>query len=119
MSAFAPICNPANCPWGVKAFKGYLGADAEKWRAWDASELARAYTGPQMNVLVDQGTADNFLAQKQLLPESLVEAVKGSKHISLHMRMQDGYDHSYYFMLTFGRDHIDFHADALARAARL
>jgi len=119
VSAFAPVCNPVNCPWGVKAFTGYLGADTSAWRAWDACELVRAYAGPPVSVLVDQGTADSFLAQKQLLPDALVEAAKHSKLVSLHLRFQGGYDHSYYFMLTFGRDHVDFHADALERAARL
>jgi S-formylglutathione hydrolase len=91
-SAFSPICNPMNCPWGVKAFSGYLGPNHDAWREWDASELARAYTGAPLSILADQGAADDFLAKKQLLPESLVDAVKQAKnHLSLHMRMQDGY----------------------------
>ena len=113
VSAFSPICNPINCPWGVKAFTGYLGPDHEQWKAWDASELARVYNGPALPILVDQGSADDFLAKKQLLPETLVESVKQNNRLSLHMRMQDGYDHSYYFIQTFYPDHLQFHADAL------
>jgi len=117
VSAFAPICNPMNCPWGVKAFTGYLGTDHEQWKQWDGSELAKSYNGPHLSLLVDQGTADDFLAKKQLLPETLVEAVRANKNLSLHLRMQDGYDHSYYFMSTFFADHAQFHADALGAAA--
>jgi S-formylglutathione hydrolase len=115
VSAFAPICNPMNCPWGVKAFSGYLGSNRESWREWDASQLAKTYVGPSISILVDQGSGDQFLTQKQLMPDALVEAVKTSKHLSLQMRLQEGYDHSYYFMSTFSKDHIDFHADALGR----
>lgn len=120
-SAFSPICNPMNCPWGFKAFSGYLGDDAEKWREWDASQLCRRYRGPALSILVDQGTEDDFLAKKQLLPDTLVDGVKASTHLSLQMRMQNGYDHSYYFISTFAKDHIDFHADYLhgRRAAGL
>jgi S-formylglutathione hydrolase len=112
-SAFSPICNPMNCPWGIKAFTGYLGEDTEKWREWDASQLSRRYRGPALSLLVDQGSEDDFLGKKQLLPDTLVEGVKSSPNLSLHMRMQNGYDHSYYFISTFAKDHIDFHADQL------
>jgi S-formylglutathione hydrolase len=113
-SAFSPICNPMNCPWGIKAFTGYLGSDAEKWKAWDASQLCRGYKGPGLSILVDQGTDDDFLGKKQLLPDTLVESVKASPNLSLHMRMQNGYDHSYYFIQSFAKEHVDFHADYLS-----
>jgi S-formylglutathione hydrolase len=112
-SAFAPICNPTNCPWGIKAFTGYLGSDTEKWKEWDSSHLCRQYRGPHLSILVDQGTDDDFLAKKQLLPDTLVDGVKASPNLSVQMRMQNGYDHSYYFISTFAKDHIDFHADHL------
>jgi len=112
-SAFSPICNPVNCPWGQKAFTGYLGDDKQKWSEWDASHLCKQYKGSALAMLVDQGTEDDFLGKKQLLPDALVEAVKSSPNLSLHLRMQNGYDHSYYFISTFAKDHIDFHADYL------
>ena len=112
-SAFAPICNPMNCPWGIKAFKGYLGENVEKWKEWDASYLSKNYEGTALSILVDQGTEDEFLHKKQLLPDSLVEGVKASKSLWLHLRMQSGYDHSYYFISSFAQDHVDFHADYL------
>ena len=157
VSAFAPICNPSNpeCPWGVKAFSGYLGSQ-EAGKPHDASLLAKEYAGPPMNLLVDQGTADNFLTGpvNQLLPTSLEAACKDNPKISLTLRMQarataasnafpgrserghhgrspppglavtrllfvpscgvqEGYDHSYFFMSSFMDDHINHHADAL------
>ena len=111
VSAFAPICNPVNCPWGQKAFSGYLGqANTEAWEAYDSSILAKAYSGPQLDILVDQGEADNFLTQGQLLPETLVEAAEANDALSLEYRLQTGYDHSYYTIATFMDDHIAFHA---------
>jgi len=116
VSAFAPICNPSNpeCPWGAKAFSGYLGSQ-EAGKPHDASLLAKEYAGPPMNLLVDQGTADNFLTGpvNQLLPTSLEAACKDNPKISLTLRMQEGYDHSYFFMSSFMDDHINHHADAL------
>ena len=102
-----------NCPWGVKAFTGYLGDDREAWKAYDASVLAQAYAGPQLSILADQGTADDFLTKKQLLPEALVAGAKDNKNLSLRMRMQEDYDHSYYFISTFVGEHIGFHANFL------
>jgi len=105
-SAFSPICNPVICPWGKKAFSGYLGSDEETWKAYDATELTKSYTGPSPNILIDQGTEDKFL-EEQLLPHSL----QAAKHVQV--RMQKGYDHSYYFISTFIEDHIAHHAQFL------
>lgn len=114
-SAFAPICNPINCPWGVKAFSGYLGDNQETWKEYDASCLAQTYSGPKLEILSDQGDADGFFTQKQLLPENLVEACKGNASIELSSRMQAGYDHSYYFIATFVEEHLRFHARHLLK----
>jgi len=111
-SAFAPICHPMECPWGQKAFPLYLGDDKETWKQYDAVELVKAYSGPPMRLLVDQGTADNFLTQKQLLPEAL-KAACDEKGMALTLRMQEGYDHSYYFMASFIGDHLKYHASYL------
>jgi S-formylglutathione hydrolase len=114
-SAFAPICNPINCPWGEKALSGYLGDNKEDWKQYDASELLASYTGAKTPILVDQGAADNFYEQKQLLPESLAEPSKQSG-VPVEVRMQDGYDHSYYFISSFVDDHVDFHAKHLSES---
>eukprot|EP01114_Cavostelium_apophysatum_P007682 TRINITY_DN1982_c0_g1_i1.p1 TRINITY_DN1982_c0_g1~~TRINITY_DN1982_c0_g1_i1.p1 ORF type:complete len:281 (-),score=32.21 TRINITY_DN1982_c0_g1_i1:24-866(-) len=106
-SAFAPISNPMECPWGKKAFSGYLGTDQEKWKQWDATQLVASYTGPELHLLVDQGTADKFL-KEQLLPQNLKDACEKAG-IPLNLRMQEGYDHSYYFISTFIADHIAHH----------
>jgi len=110
VSAFAPIVAPTRAPWGEKAFSGYLGADRESWRQYDACELigdgARA-----PDILVDQGTADGFL-DEQLRPELLREACETAGQ-PLTLRLQEGYDHSYYFIASFVGDHIAHHAKAL------
>lgn len=114
VSAFAPICNPTKCPWGEKAFTGYLGS-VEAGKAHDAVELINGLAAPpDATLLVDQGTADNFLtgAVNQLNPKSLEEAC-AAKGVKLNLRMQEGYDHSYFFMSSFIDEHINFHADAL------
>jgi S-formylglutathione hydrolase len=110
LSAFAPISAPMRCPWGQKAFAGYLGADKDAWRSYDASELvARSpFHGP---ILIDQGSADKFLAE-QLYPEVFAEACRRAGQ-SLELRMQPGYDHGYYFIQTFMADHLAWHASAL------
>ena len=111
LSAFAPIANPVNCPWGEKAFSRYLGADREAWKAHDASELlAAAPAGTE--ILIDQGLADPFLTG-QLKPEAL-EAAAAQSGRSLRLRRQEGYDHGYYFISTFVGDHIAHHARVLA-----
>ncbi|MFO7857914.1 MAG: S-formylglutathione hydrolase [Ectothiorhodospiraceae bacterium] len=108
VSAFAPVANPVNAPWGEKAFSHYLGADRSAWAAWDASELIRA-RGTDLAVLVDQGDADNFLADGQLRPEAL-EAACAEAQVALTLRYQPGYDHSYYFIATFMEEHLRHHA---------
>jgi S-formylglutathione hydrolase len=110
LSAFAPICAPMRCPWGEKAFAGYLGDDRAAWRAWDATELA-AGSDWKSEVLVDQGSADNFLAS-QLKPHLLQEAF-AQAGIPLTLRYQAGYDHSYYFMQSFIGEHLPHHARLL------
>jgi S-formylglutathione hydrolase len=111
VSAFAPIAAPIQSPWGQKAFSGYLGNHSQDWRAYDASELVRAAPLPR-SILIDQGTADRFL-KTQLMPE-VFEAACAEAGQSLILRMQAGYDHSYYFIATFIEDHIRYHAEALA-----
>lgn len=113
VSAFAPICNPSQCDWGKKAFNGYLGQDQSAWGAWDATELAANYKGPQATLLVDQGSSDEFLAKGQLLPDNLAKAVAGNSALKLQYSLRDGYDHSYYFIQTFVEEHIQFHAKHL------
>ncbi|KAG2482418.1 hypothetical protein HYH03_018653 [Edaphochlamys debaryana] len=114
ISAFSPICNPCNAPWGVKAFTGYLGADRESWKAYDASELMKGFTGSSKPpVLVDTGSADKFLVE-QLKPEALEAAANASGYPAT-VRLQEGYDHSYFFISSFVDEHIAFHADHLAK----
>jgi S-formylglutathione hydrolase len=114
VSAFAPIVAPMQCPWGQKAFSNYLGADQETWRQYDASELVAKQAFPT-HILIDQGTADQFYKDQQLLPEkfSAAAAKSGQK---LTLRMQEGYDHGYYFIQTFMADHLQHHAKVLRGA---
>lgn len=113
ISAFAPICHPMDCPWGEKALGGYLGPDRATWRAYDA--VAMIEDGARGGkLLVDQGTDDQFLAE-QLAPDALAAACK-TAGVDLTLRMQPGYDHSYYFVSTFMTDHIRWHATALGAA---
>ncbi|MGH7161270.1 MAG: S-formylglutathione hydrolase [Acetobacteraceae bacterium] len=113
VSAFAPIASPMRCPWGEKALLGYLGPNRTAWRAYDSCALIE--DGARLGgLLVDQGTADGFLAE-QLHPEFL-EAACTRAGIPLTLRRQDGYDHSYYFIATFIADHLRYHAAALGRA---
>lgn len=111
VSAFSPISNPMDCPWGEKAFSRYLGEDRSKWREWDASVLL-ADAREQLPTLVDQGDHDDFL-DNQLKPQALVRAAKAVDY-PLTLRMQPGYDHSYYFIASFIDDHLRHHAAALA-----
>lgn len=111
LSAFSPICHPMDCPWGIKAFRGYLGDDQQQWQQYDSSELM-AKSQQFVPALVDQGSKDNFL-DEQLKPQILVQAAK-NKGYPLELRMQPGYDHSYYFIATFIEDHLRFHAKHLA-----
>lgn len=110
VSAFAPIANPSACPWGEKAFARYLGADRARWLEWDACALI-AGARERLPLLVDQGEADGFLAE-QLRPEALRAACTAAGH-PLQLRLQPGYDHSYYFIASFIDDHLRHHAAAL------
>ncbi|KAL8736617.1 MAG: hypothetical protein Q9181_002315 [Wetmoreana brouardii] len=121
VSAFAPVANAINSPWGQKAFSGYFGQDDKaKWAEHDATELVKNYNGPPLDILIDvvrvpptpsipiwiPGTADNFYDQGQLLPENFAEAAK-AKEGKVNLRWQDGYDHSYYTMASFADDHVN------------
>jgi S-formylglutathione hydrolase len=113
VSAFSPICAPSECPWGQKAFTGYLGGDKSTWSAHDATALVRwlGYVPYPQGILVDQGLADKFLTE-QLMPEKF-EAACASANQPLTLRRHEGYDHGYYFIATFVEDHIRFHAERL------
>ena len=110
VSAFAPIVSPMRCPWGEKALTAYLGPDRARWRGHDATALIE--DGARVAaILVDQGMADQFL-EGQLKPELLREACDRAG-IPLTLRMQEGYDHSYYFIGSFVADHLRWHAERL------
>jgi S-formylglutathione hydrolase len=111
VSAFAPICAPSQCPWGQKAFEGYLGPDRESWRQYDSCELL-VERPSGATLLIDQGAADGFLGE-QLRPDLLVEACEAAGQ-KVELRMQPGYDHSYFFIATFIEDHLRHHSEALA-----
>jgi len=110
ISAFSPIVNPMQAPWGKKAFTEYLGSDFSTWKDYDTCELLKLQK-TSLPILVDQGDADQFL-EEQLKPESLVQAaeVNGSE---VKLRMQPGYDHSYFFISSFIDDHLEFHSKYL------
>ena len=110
VSAFAPIVAPSQVPWGQKAFTGYLGPDRAAWRRYDAVELIKggAHVPP---LFVDQGEADTFLAE-QLRPDLLEDACEGMC-VGLTLRMNRGYDHSYYFISTLMADHLRWHSEHL------
>ena len=113
-SAFSPITNPVNCPWGEKAFSHYLGSDRASWGNYDSCELISdlpADKAEQLHLLVDQGLGDGFL-DEQLKPEALQQVCQ-QKNIPLTLRLQEDYDHSYYFIASFIADHIAFHASYL------
>jgi S-formylglutathione hydrolase len=114
VSAFAPIANPVNCAWGQKAFAGYLGDDKAEWSQHDASELmaAQKQAPYPAGILVDQGLADKFLIEKQLLPEAF-EAACAKVSQPLNLRRHAGYDHGYYFIQSFINDHLRHHAQQL------
>lgn len=110
LSAFAPISNPSNCPWGEKAFSRFLGEDRDVWREWDTCALLIA-TSERLPILVDQGEADSFL-DSQLKPEVLRATAEVAGY-PLTLRLQPDYDHSYYFIASFIDDHLRHHAAAL------
>lgn len=112
VSAFSPICNPLDCAWGQKAFNAYLGPNKDTWLNYDSSWLmAHSRQDEQTPALVDQGQADDFLIE-QLKPEVLQEAAEKTNY-PLTLRMQPGYDHSYFFISSFIDDHLRFHAQHL------
>ncbi len=111
VSALAPICAATQCPWGHKALSAYLGDDKAAWQRYDATELMKGYSGPPLDILVDQGLDDQFL-DEQLHPEHLEAAAAGTGQ-QVRVRRHEGYDHSYYFISTFMGDHIAHHAAAL------
>jgi len=110
VSAFSPIVSPLNCPWGEKALGAYIGSDKAAWREYDACALIE--DGARVaDILVDQGTSDNFL-EEQLKPHLLAEACEKAK-TPLSLNLREGYDHSYYFIATFMADHLRWHAERL------
>lgn len=114
LSAFAPICAPTLCPWGQKAFTGYLGDDRAAWAAHDASALmaAQAVAPYPQGILIDQGEADKFLAEGQLQPDAFDSACAAVGQ-PLLLRRQAGYDHGYYFVTSFMAEHLRHHARQL------
>ena len=109
-SAFSPIVSPLNCPWGEKALGNYIGDDKADWAQYDTCELvSKAKT--QLPILVDQGTADNFL-EEQLKTDLLIKASEQAAY-PMQIRYQDGYDHSYFFIASFIQEHLRFHAKHL------
>lgn len=116
VSAFAPIAHPSACPWGQKAFRHLLGSDSSRWGEWDPVLLMRQGAGaaafsPSRPILVDQGSADPFL-EEQLRPSDL-SAAAAAGGFPLELRIQEGYDHSYFFVASFIEDHLRHHAGAL------
>jgi S-formylglutathione hydrolase len=113
LSAFAPIAAPIQSPWGLKAFTGYLGAYRASWSPHDATELVKAGNRFPHGILVDQGSADKFLAD-QLRPELLAEACRNAGQ-RLDLNLREGYDHGYFFIQSFIAGHMDWHAERLKR----
>ena len=110
ISAFSPICSPSECPWGHKALGNYLGADTSDWLEHDASHLI-GQANTHLPILVDQGGADGFLVE-QLKPELLLQAATRAEY-PITLRVQAGYDHSYFFVASFIAEHLAFHAKYL------
>lgn len=115
VSAFSPIVNPTEVPWGQKAFEAYLGSNTADWQEWDSCQLLQqAAPEAQLPVLIDQGSGDSFLPV-QLQPEKFA-VIAQQKAWPFTLRIQPGYDHSYYFIATFIEDHLRFHAEHLLKA---
>jgi S-formylglutathione hydrolase len=111
VSAFAPICAPTECAWGIKAFTNYLGENKDDWKKYDATELLKV-VNDKFPILIDQGDADNFLKDGQLRPDLLMNSAKENDW-DINLRMQKGYDHSYYFISTFIEEHLNYHSNYL------
>jgi S-formylglutathione hydrolase len=110
VSAFSPICAPMRCPWGEKALGNYLGDDRDTWRSYDTTELV-CEAQERLPVLIDLGTADDFLEEQLRTP--LLEEARQSANYPMTIRMQPGYDHSYFFIASFVGEHVAFHASHL------
>ncbi|KAJ1798575.1 hypothetical protein LPJ59_002407 [Coemansia sp. RSA 2399] len=113
VSAFAPICHPSLSDWGRKQFTAYLGENEKEWSKYDATELVKGYNGPMLPVLIDQGAADQFYSAKQLLTSHFVVAAESRACVNLQSNIRPGYDHSYWFIQSFVKDHISFHVKYL------
>lgn len=111
ISAFSPICNPSQVPWGIKAFSNYLGDDRSQWEQYDALELVKK-DKPNLPILVDQGSDDVFYAE-QLSTISFQNQLNSYNSDKFSVRIQEGYDHSYYFIATFLEEHIKFHLKSI------
>lgn len=111
ISAFSPIVSPINCPWGQKAFNGYLGDNKDNWRKYDACELIKSGHKSKNKILIEQGTGDEFL-KEQLKTHLFEEACKNNGQ-DFQINMREGFDHSYYFIASFIKDHIEFHIKSL------
>ena len=111
ISAFSPICHPSDCQWGKDAFTAYLGEDESSWQKYDSS-LVIGNASKHLPLLIDQGTADDFL-KEQLKPEVFGSAAERANY-PIELRMQEDYDHSYYFIASFIEDHLRFHAQYFA-----
>lgn len=113
-SAFAPICNPMQCPWGQKAFKTYLGSDTASWVKFDTTQLIKGYDGvPPIPTLITQGSEDEHLKNGQLLPQNLINQLDSQVGLKYTYKVETGYDHSYWFIQTFIKEHLQFHATHL------
>ena len=113
-SAFAPIAEPSQCPWGIKALTGYLGDDRSRWRDYDAVSLLKR-ADRVLPIRVDQGAADEFLAEQLRFDALRAAAERFAPNVALHLH--EGYDHSYYFIATFMEAHLRFHAGHLGAAS--
>ena len=113
ISAFAPICNPINCPWGTKALGNYLGENSSAWSEYDATEIVLAgnYKSPQNLIRIDQGLADEFL-ERELNTDKFEQACKDSE-LAIDIHRHVGHGHGYYFISTFIDDHLQHHAKFL------
>jgi len=111
VSAFAPIANPTKGKWGQKCFTGYLGSNTKDWEQYDSTLLVAKYNGPPLHILVDQGSIDPYL-EDNLMGKNLVEACAAAK-VPIVYRLQDGYDHSYFFVSTFIGEHLRHHSRVL------
>jgi len=115
ISAFSPITNPVDSLWGKKAFMAYLGPDKDSWQAYDSCTLIQqSAVDSQLPILIDQGDSDDFLVD-QLKPQHLMQAADQACY-PIQLRMQKGYDHSYFFIASFIEDHLRFHADFLTES---